>query len=197
MINPLCAFAIKVKIILIAGAFGVSQNVAIPMFQYVKAEYCQELGVDLQLTTLRNRKDLYPQFKSLSAQQQRYNAWKAWLIAKNRLRTKRLTYLMFPPMPEAGKLWIGGLSSTICGYGKAKSFSMGNAELYNQDSAPRYNHSIVIMKHELGHLLGADHDNAVPVTVMNSAPLPSVDAMGILPFSALSISQIHICLGIE
>ena len=196
MIPQLCAFAVKVKIILIAGMGGVNQYDAKNIFYTVRSQYCIELGIDLKLTTLRNRKDLFPQFKSLSAQQQRYNAWKAWLISKNRLRTKRLTYLMFPPMPEGGKLWIGGLSSTICGYGKTKSFSMGNAELYNQDNAPRYNHSIAIMKHELGHLVGADHDNSQPVTVMYSAPLPSVDSMGILPFSELSKSQIYNCLGL-
>lgn len=71
--------------------------------------------------------------------------------------------------------------------------ALSTGELYNQDNAWRFPHSIIAMTHEIGHMLGAHHDDTLPVSIMNSNVLPYVDTTP-LQFSYKSKTEIQSCL---
>lgn len=183
-----------ISIYLISGLGAVQKDQAAQIFQEAKAVYASELGINLKLRRLRTRSDLFPKLNGIFDQQQRYNAWKAWLIAHGRLPTKakHLIYMMVPPMlTSTGIRYIGGLA-VICHKDNLKSIALGNAEVENSFGAPRLKHSVKIMEHEIGHQSGASHDDSFP-NIMHPDPLPYVDSMQ-LHFSQKSKQEILTCM---
>lgn len=97
---------------------------------------------------------------------------------------------MIPPKQEGNIRYMEGLSD-VC-FKKGKYLSLSTGELYNQDHAWRYFHTIIAAVHEIGHALGALHDDSYP-NIMHSNVLPYVDSYP-LSFSDKSKQEINQCL---
>lgn len=188
---------VKLLVILVTGAGGLTKNQTAQMQAEVRERLRLEVGVDVQLRALQRRHDLYPNLKNLPANVQRFYSWKMWLIKKGLMKRGRLTYLVFPPMPHSdGKLYIGGLSDGICEFKRFYSFASGNAELKNQDGKPRFQHSCLIMAHELLHQLGAIHIDSSPnVMHLNALSfMPSEGSWWALPILEETKARVRVCL---
>lgn len=188
---------VKLAVILITGPYGMTKAETTEMYTEVRDRLRVEVGVELKLKSLKRRSDLYKQFGSLNSRLQRYLSWKLWLTANGRLKAGQLTYLVFPPMYHTdGKRYISGYASSICSYKKFRTLSTGNAQMFNQDGAKRFQHSTLVMLHELAHQLGATHQDYVP-NVMHGNALAYLGndvSHWSLPILPVSVQQIRKCV---
>lgn len=188
---------VKLTIFLITGPYSLMKSQTTEMYQDVRQRLQVEVGVDLKLRKLRRRSDLFPQFSHLNSRLQRYLSWKIWLTANGKLRTKELTYLVFPPMPHSdGKRYISGYASNICTYKSFRTLSTGNAQMQNQDNQARLEHSKLVMGHELLHQLGALHEDWTPNVMHPNAQIyVSSGSWWMVPILPVTVAQIRKCIG--
>ena len=186
---------VKLTIMLITGPFALTKDQTKEMYQDVKARLVAEVGVDLKLQKLRHRSDLFKQFSTLNSRLQRYLSWKLWLTNTGRLKTKQLTYLVFPPMPHSdGKRYISGYASSICTYKTFRTLSTGNAQMVNQDNQARLEHSKLVMGHELMHQLGAIHEDWTPNVMHPNAQIyVGSGSWWAVPILPVTVSQVRKC----
>ena len=183
---------VKLNAYLIQGQYNLDQISALTALDQVRFLLLRDSIAQLKLVRFRSRKDICPNLNHLSQKYEQFYCWKAWLLHKGRLSTKRVTYLMVPPKQEGNMRYLEGLSDVCFKRGKFVALSTG--ELYNQDGAWRFPHSIIAAAHELGHMLGANHDNDLPISVMNGNVLPYVSDAD-LHYSIRSRQEIANCIG--
>jgi len=103
----------------------------------------------------------------------------------------KIIHAILPPIIEPGpKSYIGGLSRTCQG---RPAVSVSNAiEKSLATRAPRLAASALIIAHELGHTMGADHDNRYP-NVMHESATSLLVAGNKLEWSKKSIREMNQC----
>lgn len=189
---------VNVDLISVAGENALTKEESLQSFEVMKQKYADETGVDLQLVAFRR---VGNPFKNVRKLEQRFillDKWKGYFARHSKQKTT-IHVAQTPPLisRENGKkvYWIAGVADTGC---SRKKFGVAYAvgEMKNADGLARFIHSVYGLMHEVGHLLGADHDDELPGTIMNSAPLIYVGADGQLHFSQKSINQIRRCVGL-
>jgi len=109
-------------------------------------------------------------------------------------RKKTYKLIINPAYLYDGDLYIAGLASAVCPRTNDGRLAALNAEEQNSDGARRFDHSVILACHELGHLLGAPHIED-STTIMHHASLQFVDELGLgMPWHADSISNMRRCL---
>ena len=109
---------------------------------------------------------------------------------------KKRTYklILNPGYIYNGELYMAGLALAVCPSTNDGSMAGGNAEEQNSDGANRFDHSVILACHELGHLLGAPH-NDEGETIMHHASLQFVSKAGLgMGWHPDSIDMMRRCL---
>ena len=77
-------------------------------------------------------------------------------------RKQRRGFALVPTFNDQGFKYMAGYSSGICSRGAGYA----TVQHVNQFGTDRYIHSVVNVAHEVGHLLGASHDNTQPAVLI-------------------------------
>lgn len=105
---------------------------------------------------------------------------------------KDLVLTISPPLMFEGYKYIGGYASRVCGDRQYENSANVNITGMNTKGEDRFEASSVAIVHELGHLLGAKHDNSSE-NLMNEAPLQWVIVGKILGFNTKGYKEIIKC----
>jgi len=108
-------------------------------------------------------------------------------------RRKRINIGVISPLKMGEVFYVGGLASDICSI-ERRGVAFANCQEENQAGAPRFNHSVTVITHELTHLLGGHHTNELPATVMHPNAAAFVDEMFPLPFAEGTKAEVRVCV---
>lgn len=102
---------------------------------------------------------------------------------------------LVPPITNASGWFLAGYASSQCYKRDRRPTAYAAVEESNDKGEDRRRHSIVVIKHELAHLLGATHDNNGR-NIMHPDPLPMVggEENRALKFSKRTIEEIKGCI---
>lgn|GEM_PF-3316172 len=153
---------ILITIVLAIGPHSVNLGATRAMFAQTKEKF-SEIGVSIELNKIIALKDNTGNLRKLNQERIRLRQWEKW-VGRHNIGT--VYYVVLPPMIDQGQQWIAGLSNGVCN--PYHGVSIGNAEYKNNKGQLRSVQSTEVMAHELGHQLGAQHDDSYPISIMNS-----------------------------
>lgn len=185
---------VTVHVVHVLGEHAISTTRARELFSIVKGEYSRQLAINLKLKYFRVRNDRISQ--NLNNRISILNYYERVFSRRPRHRWAHVSMAILPPIKDGGIYYLAGYANGTCRFGKRFGVAVANAEETNSYGALRFVHSIVAFMHELGHLLGAKHNDALPATVMHSAAMAYVDSQGgaVLDFHPNSVKQILSCI---
>jgi len=186
---------VDVSFIATSGVNGLTCDEAMEAFKDVQKIYKEQLRINLNLRWTRCMKNRGP-VQTLNNRLTVLNWWKTFFSVPGRNKgTRVLHFALLNPIKEGDTFWLAGYAIRVCAYKRTLPVALSNGELQNALGLPRYKQTVIGMCHESGHLLGADHDDDLPVTIMNPDPLPHVpEYEGWMPFSSKSKRQIRSCM---
>lgn len=94
-----------------------------------------------------------------------------------------------PPIQDMGMFWLAGYSEAICKKG-GRAYS--TAEFRNERLDYRFDHSRVAFMHELGHLLGAPHEDSN--TIMHADAIARTESMTKIRYSNQTVGRMKQCI---
>jgi hypothetical protein len=182
-------------IVNIPGIYGYSSAQTVEQ-AHKAIQLVRQTGVRLRLVAFMDyRADEY-----VAAQNLNTSGWIFYQLIKlarrNSWQRQGMVHFILPPMLDQGKRWIGGYSAGVC-TNRNNRVSVSNATVVNAAGYSRVNYSAVVMAHELGHQIGASHNNQ-GINIMNACfPLDYVNSQQIPPWSVASVKQIKKCMRIK
>jgi hypothetical protein len=105
---------------------------------------------------------------NLTGARDRYNYWRERALSLGWFRNVQVVHVAMGPLSIGEGKYVSGLSLT-CG-----NFGVSFLASENQLGEDRYPASVCAMTHEVGHNLGAQHDDS-DINLMNSNALPYAD----------------------
>ena len=147
-----------------APSMAFVKNLAQDMVQV----YQEELGIILEPTIIPTRIHYKP--ATLSSWLGQYNSMSRAVrqrAGRLNVRGLGLRILILGPIQDGSRLYMAGATGPGCRL-RANVSVLYLGEV-NADGASRYWQDLEVMNHELGHQLGAGHDNNLPATVMHYA----------------------------
>jgi len=122
----------------------------------------------------------------------RFAKWQAWRWRRN--YPYRIVHFQLPPMTQLGiQRWMAGSSSGICRPGNGSSW--GTGQLVNHEGKNRALHTKIIFLHEIGHLLGASHNDDCSGNCSLMHPAAAAYAYDGMNFKVKDLYGINKCLG--
>lgn len=153
----------------------------------------EETGANLVLSRFRMTKDRCPNARRAGISTPIFWCW--WRYVERRHYNRNYTLVISPPKWDffGTQLVLWGVARGICAPPR-KRLAVSGAEMVNQDGTPRLQHSIAGAAHELGHLLGAYHQEGP--NLMNPGALSFVDQFLPEPLPILDVTknEIYECL---
>lgn len=178
------AKTIDVYVVHARGYHGLSVLEAKRLIDDVKLYY-SNYGITLNVTRFRSIKNPYHKaYNSINNAFDLLITWRNWSNAHHLPKTMRL--FITPPISD----YILGYSFTVC---NPEGLAYVAVQPRNNNGLDRFTHSELAATHEIGHLLGANHDSNLPATLMN----PNANAFvtdSILPLSDKSFKEIRKCI---
>lgn len=153
-----------------------SANFAFPAD--LRAEFVEELksaygqampGVEFRVRESAERCSKLARSNTHAAVTARLRCWEKHYLT--RMRSNEAAMFLVPPVVDTdGTWWMTGAAKrrgNRCG-GRV---ALGVVETVNHLGVPRWNHSLTLVAHELGHVLGAGHTNSRSAMHPNALPL--------------------------
>jgi len=195
-----CSPTMKVALEVVRGEHALSLTEAKSLFAEMQIRFKDELGVELVRYSIRARRNPFRGLVQLENRLKIFYKW--WYFFNRRYSDKSILHLaLIPPLVgdygDRKMFFIVGYAAGVC---PMKFHRLGvsyvAATSFSEVGLPRFMHSLFATMHELGHLLGASHDEALPASLMN----PDIGKFLLagfseLRFSARSVSDIQACLG--
>ena len=191
---------IKVSLEVVRGEHALTLTEAKALFAEVQARFKSELGIDIVRHSIRARRNPFRGLVQVENRLKIFYKW--WYFFNRRYSDKSIMHLaLIPPLSgdygDRKVFFIAGYASGIC---PMKFHRLGVAYVaatsFSEVGLPRFMHSLFAVMHELGHLVGASHDDALPPSVMNhDIGKFLLSGLTNLQFSARSVGEIQACLG--
>lgn len=174
---------IPVEVVHTTHRSGLSRTEARQVWEAARVQIGAEVGVNLTVTSWRTKRG---KVASASSHQAGYFSSEARYSTKPGVISLHLAL----PYRYQGKLWVGG-RSTICG-----GYAVVMATRKKRFRGFELRHAVTALVHELGHVLGADHQD--DQSVMNIGALGLLEPSGwYLGFSDNSLMEIYRCQGMR
>ena len=151
-----------------------------------------QVTTDARIVDVRIMRDPYPTLNKLAYQIDRLQNLSNWAKKKRLNRGVDQVHFIVSPMIENGALYVGGIARRVCSARSSAAYSMSNYSTLNAFGASRAPHSIIAAAHELGHALGATHQDLAP-NIMHSNALSFVTAFQ-LSWFPISKQQVRSCI---
>lgn len=140
--------------------------------------------------------DQWPTYNNFDLAQSRYYNTLHWLEVQPGHNQHRIRHhIIFPPMTQSGYTgWIAGLTRKICMDRDSSRYSSSNAIAFNLISGEsRIGKSAIALAHEIGHMMGAQHDNT-DNNIMNKDALSFYHVGDPLPhWNAKALQEMRNC----
>lgn len=189
---------IFIILVLARGPEALTRNEARAAFNKSRAVFMRA-GVDLRVNRfLVMRRDPSRDYgKSLDFKVigERAKFWRGYL--RNKIPNSTIPrHVLLPPINTGdGLFWSFGMAEGVCRVYFKYPTSISSATRNQCCNCPQFQYTIESMTHEIGHILGAPHDNAAPPSVMNPACMYYTPEKGVLKFSKDSAVYMDLCLG--
>lgn len=173
------AKAEPITLVRVIGPNAVSENQAL-----IIAKYARRVLKRVQiggLVTVESMVDAYPELNTIDDSLLKHQLYKVQLSQSVQFGSLGRYYIMMPPMIGGSGYqgYIGGFSQ-VCQPLNKPRYSTGNAIWKHLSTGEgRVKKSAIVMAHEIGHMMGAQHDDD-NVNVMHPAA-NSVWPGGLLP----------------
>lgn len=184
---------VKAEVWAVRGNYALSLPQTIRLTQKATAKIRGELGVRIQVTRYRRTSSRFNEFNDINDYRKLFPKWNAWTWANS--PHDRLRVVVLPPMssPE-GFIYFAG-SANIC---LPNGMAWVNAGMQNFEGKPRFKTSVGALTHELGHLIGAPHDDLSSISIMNPDAGRLVSELGLknVRFSEAAKLAVENCMNL-
>jgi len=192
-IPPCYARPTNLSVVLAKGPYSLTCQQGRQLIRDVQAIYARE-NIKLNLRRFRciaNPKKSRDRLTGYGIDNTHWWWDEEYFVGKN-YRPRWIHHAILPPIQHDNSLWLAGQAYQSCISGHKVSTS--NATIVSALGEPRYRHSVIAAAHEIGHSLGADHDNSLPATIMHGAALQYVNLWNNwLPISQATLTTIRQC----
>lgn len=183
---------LKVDVTHLHNSRGLTHGEARQVWQMAKDQISEETGVDLRLASWRSRpvRHLTPQGPAVNfLGPHRVAVNHYWAQALESTDPNRISLIIAPRYRVGRRWWNAGLGELCDNHALVVS---GNLRRFGANSLSP---AAMVLTHELGHVLGAEHSDA-SCQVMHPAAGTEGERCGWgLPFAAESLGQIRLCMG--
>lgn len=173
----------------VSGPYNLTNTRANAALKMVDRYYQKQLGVRIRVAKWVRMKEIPGKIdlKNYTNRFKRYEGYSNWVFSKYRMPK---VYIVGPYIQGVDR-YMGGTASGVCDPFSGTAVAVGQE--INQYGDARFLHSQAAISHELGHVLGADHVDSIPATLMHPDMLWYVN--GAIPALAdKSKKEIRKCL---
>jgi len=179
---------ISVNLVVAQGPNSLTREEADNLFNAANMQFTLQMGEPLVLKKYRVISNPFPEEqKKLSKRLRLLRLWDGWF--KRRGVGADVNYAITPPFEDGGLYWMAGYSEGVC---KKNGTAYSTAEMFNNYGAPRFEHSLVAFLHELGHIVGGEHEDSN--TLMHADALARTERMKKIRYSNQTSERIKKCL---
>lgn len=184
------AEVIRVGITWASNRYSLSRSGAIKAYRMAAKSLRQETNAKLRLVSFQPSRDISRRFGSgpgaltVPIRHDRLDLWQ--IHYGDRQDWKFLRLIIVPPINNT---WTAGIANGICTFGRKNPMAQVSVRKNNVLFAA------AAIQHELGHALGAWHDEQLPATAMNpNSIFYASEKKELLNFSNSSIQEINACI---
>ncbi len=179
---------ITVNLVIAQGPNSLTKQEADQLFNEANIQLTSQIGQPLRIKHYRFISNPFAEEqKSLSKRLRLLRLWDGWF--KRRGVGADVNFAITPPFEDGGLYWLAGYAEGICDRG---GVGYSTAETHNNYGAPRFEHSKVAFLHELGHLIGAPHEDSN--TIMHGDATARTDSMTKIRYSNQTSERIKKCV---
>lgn len=187
MIGFILAQTIRIGMVWATGQSEVGLDEVNYIYRRTKAIYRQQLGVIVRRNFVASHESYISRSNAFL---DKVEALRAWEFLAPVITNRKINLVIDGPILDNGLLYVSGIATGTC---RRSGAGVVNARGL---AVNRLEHTVYAAIHELGHLFGAEHDNALRPNgrrgIMDSNALADV-SNGPLSFSPHSKSQIRKC----
>lgn len=179
---------ITVNLVVAQGPNSLTKQEADQLFNESNIQFVSQIGEPLRIKHYRFITNPFPEEqKKLSKRLRMLRLWDGWFARRG--VGADINFAITPPFEEGGLYWLAGYSEAIC---KKGGVAYSTAEVFNNYGAPRFEHSKVAFLHELGHLVGAPHEDSN--TIMHADATARTESMTRIRYSNQTTERIKKCI---
>lgn len=173
------------------GANGLTKRQAEAVTRAAVAKL-KQIKVNVAVVSFRTNRGYFKNPPQLQNKDFEYKKLRGFVWRQMKPAQDSIGHVITPPFAEGearyllGMAYINGCESMNK---RDTSISFGVGSAMNAKNMPRLPHSVTVMAHEVGHTLGADHDEAGSCQVMDSNALACSNQSS-LPWSDSSLHDI-------
>lgn len=179
---------ITVNLVVAQGPNSLTREQVDELFNTSNLQFTTQIGEPLVVKAYRFTGNPFPKEQmKLSKRLRLLRLWKGYFRRNPKGADVNIT--ITPPIQDMGMFWLAGYSEAICKKG-GRAYS--TAELHNERMERRFEHSQVAFMHELGHLVGAPHEDSN--TIIHADAIARTDSMTKIRYSNQTSERIKQCI---
>lgn len=179
---------ISVNLVVAQGPNSLTKEQVDDLFNAANTQFTLQMGQPLVIKKYRFITNPFPEEqKKLSKRLRLLRLWEGWFDRHG--VGAEVNFAITPPFDDSGLYWLAGYSEAIC---KKGGVAYSTAEMANNYGTPRFEHSRVAFMHELGHVVGAPHEDSN--TIMHADATARTDSMTKIRYSNQTSERIKKCV---